>query len=755
VGPYLIAEASTLVYAWEMLLLIIKVAVAIGALIFVHELGHFVVAKLCGVKCEKFYIGFDVPIRIGPLNLPPKLFVKQWGETEYGVGIIPLGGYVKMLGQDDNPAKAQEEAERIRIRKSKADGDQGAQPDGKTDSQELPAGEKIPNVQPDAEKYELDPRSYPAKSVPQRMAIISAGVIMNLVFAVICATIAYGLGVSYTPCVIGGTVPGGPAWIEDLPAGWRVVAKNSRVDEHIRWRQLIMSVAMTGKGNDLRLVIRDEKEKNKADAKTKTVTLQPSKTSAESKLPSIGVYPSPTTTKLAPEDHVMDHLPGGRTKVPFHAGDEVVALVVDGKRHPIKYYEEMRAVLAQYPGQTLTFVVRRAEEKTQSDASADQGKTVRFRELEIEVAPNPLRQLGIVMPVGPITAIQKRSPAVKAGFKVGDVIKRVNGKEVGKLIQTEDGPMVIGALTLPQYVQQLAETEIRVEVLRDGKPVPIDVTPRMPQTYESQRIPGAPMGIEALGVAYSVPNTVELVVPGSPASEQGLKAGDRLMSAKFLATTKEQKRQQKKLGLPRKAVELDGHQNWLSLDSEIQFAPPDMKLQIEYKRDGKLATADLLPVASDRWYNAARGFRFCTKEGTHVAGSFGEAVRLGFRETKDSMLHVFLFLRKLMTGEMSLTSLGGPGTIAVVAGSEAQAGIARLLVFLTLLSANLAIINFLPIPVLDGGHMLFLTYEGVVGRPVDELWAMRLTVAGLVFILGLMVFVIGLDVFYHIPQLFA
>ncbi len=86
---------------------------------------------------------------IGPIKLPSTLGKFQWGETEYGIGIIPLGGYVKMLGQDDDPRKAEEEAERSR----------------------LGNGEDAP----------LDPRSYPAKPVWQRMIIISAGVIMNLI----------------------------------------------------------------------------------------------------------------------------------------------------------------------------------------------------------------------------------------------------------------------------------------------------------------------------------------------------------------------------------------------------------------------------------------------------------------------------------------------------------------------------------------------------------------------------------------------
>ena len=88
--------------------IVAAVAVGIGMVIFVHELGHFAVAKWCGVKCEKFYLGFD----IGGW----KLFKYQRGETEYGIGILPLGGYVKMLGQEDNPQRMQEEFERSKIR---------------------------------------------------------------------------------------------------------------------------------------------------------------------------------------------------------------------------------------------------------------------------------------------------------------------------------------------------------------------------------------------------------------------------------------------------------------------------------------------------------------------------------------------------------------------------------------------------------------------------------------------------------------
>jgi regulator of sigma E protease len=80
------------------------------------------------------------------------------------------------------------------------------------------------------------------------------------------------------------------------------------------------------------------------------------------------------------------------------------------------------------------------------------------------------------------------------------------------------------------------------------------------------------------------------------------------------------------------------------------------------------------------------------------------------------------------------------------AAAHAEQGFSTLLIFLCMLSANLAIINFLPIPVLDGGHMVFLTLEGIRGKPVSERVFMAATYAGFVFILTLMVAVISLDI---------
>jgi len=105
---------------------------------------------------------------------------------------------------------------------------------------------------------------------------------------------------------------------------------------------------------------------------------------------------------------------------------------------------------------------------------------------------------------------------------------------------------------------------------------------------------------------------------------------------------------------------------------------------------------------------------------------------------------VFSFLKKLGT-QVPISALGGPVSIAKAAGYSAAEGMSTLLMFLTMLSANLAVLNFLPIPLLDGGHLVFLAYEGIRGRPANEKFVVALHTVGFVFIVSLMLYVLALD----------
>jgi regulator of sigma E protease len=130
---------------------------------------------------------------------------------------------------------------------------------------------------------------------------------------------------------------------------------------------------------------------------------------------------------------------------------------------------------------------------------------------------------------------------------------------------------------------------------------------------------------------------------------------------------------------------------------------------------------------------------------TQIAQSFRQAFRWGTKKTLASTLLVYRMIQKMGSGQVSPTMLGGPVTIFKASFGAAKEGIGALLLFLTLLSANLAVLNFLPIPVLDGGHMVLLAWEGIRGKPADERVQLALTYFGLLLILGLMVYVVGLD----------
>ena len=157
-----------------------------------------------------------------------------------------------MLGQDDNPANYQKEADRIRVAKDEETAlSDGAVPET-AESTAAEEGDAGSEGEPETELV-LDPRSFPAKNVPQRMAIISAGVVMNLIFAVIFAAMAYRIGVKYTPCV-GGVSMGSPIWEDGWQSGEQIVAIGDKEpNEHLRFKwDLIQNVGSSAGGKTVK-----------------------------------------------------------------------------------------------------------------------------------------------------------------------------------------------------------------------------------------------------------------------------------------------------------------------------------------------------------------------------------------------------------------------------------------------------------------------------------------------------------------------
>ena len=186
--------------------------------------------------------------------------------------------------------------------------------------------------------------------------------------------------------------------------------------------------------------------------------------------------------------------------------------------------------------------------------------------------------------------------------------------------------------------------------------------------------------------------------------------------------------------------------NWPGLAGSLQDLPAGTRLRLEVEPPGgKIRTVDLEPVAAADRFVVDRGLVFEPLYRLVRAPSVAAALGKGLRKAGADLSLVYGFLGKLWNRQISARLLGGPIEIAKQAGRSASEGFSRLLLFLTMLSANLAVINFLPIPVLDGGHMVFLLYELIRGKPPSEGVVAILSYVGLALLLTLMVFVFGLD----------
>jgi membrane-associated protease RseP (regulator of RpoE activity) len=180
-------------------------------------------------------------------------------------------------------------------------------------------------------------------------------------------------------------------------------------------------------------------------------------------------------------------------------------------------------------------------------------------------------------------------------------------------------------------------------------------------------------------------------------------------------------------------------QRWFPVTSGTTLA-----LTVESAAGGRREVM-VKPEPANGEYVADRDLVFEPIYKTMKAGSIAGALRRGLLKTKEDLSMVYGFLGKLTRQQISPRLLGGPIEIAKQAGRSASEGFGRLLLFLTMLSANLAVVNFLPIPVLDGGHMVFLAYEWIRGKPPSEGVVVVLSYLGLALILSLMFFVFGLD----------
>jgi regulator of sigma E protease len=175
---------------------VVSVIILLGVLIFVHELGHFLVAKWSGVGVLKFSLGFG-----------PRLLGRKIGETEYILSAIPLGGYVKMLGESEDEE----------------------------------------DLSPDDEK-----RSFLKQHVSKRIAIVAAGPLFNFLFAILAFAVVYGIGVPVSTSRIGIVQEGSASFEAGVRSGDGIVAINDKAIS--RWSELASAVAESN-GEQLKIQI--------------------------------------------------------------------------------------------------------------------------------------------------------------------------------------------------------------------------------------------------------------------------------------------------------------------------------------------------------------------------------------------------------------------------------------------------------------------------------------------------------------------
>jgi regulator of sigma E protease len=253
---------------------------------------------------------------------------------------------------------------------------------------------------------------------------------------------------------------------------------------------------------------------------------------------------------------------------------------------------------------------------------------------------------------------------------------------------------------------------------------------------------GSQGGRGFLGVTPEVSNTLATIPADSALAKAGLQAGDRILSVD---------------GKEVRAVSSP------TADENARAARGDLFLslgQIENAvRAGKGDAVELgvkrgdeslkLAVTPDKKGDGDLGIRLQHKT-LMLRTGFVESVKRGCAEAMDVFVLTFQMLRKLVVREEEASNLSGPVGIMSASYKSAKEGLGNLLWLLGLISMNLAVINLLPIPILDGGHIMFLVVEKLRGKPVSEKVLMRAQVVGLLMLLSLVVFV----TFHDVKRLF-
>ncbi|WP_296893756.1 RIP metalloprotease RseP [Thiobacillus sp.] len=281
------------------------------------------------------------------------------------------------------------------------------------------------------------------------------------------------------------------------------------------------------------------------------------------------------------------------------------------------------------------------------------------------------------------------TPAAQAGLVSGDEIRRVNGADTPSFQDLRLELLRAGVAGDPLVLE-----------LADGRSVQLAAPPMDTENLERDTL--RPLGI--VGYAPAIDPVIGEVLPGGAAARAGFQSGDRLVAANGKAVTT--------------------WQDWVKLIRQH----PSQSLRIEYEREGQMRELTVVPDTVDE--NGQRIGKIGAGPKvdpslmddlmTEVRYGPVEALGRGAEKTWDMSLFTLEMMGRMVVGQVSWKNLSGPLTIADYAGQSATLGWISFVGFLALVSVSLGVLNLLPVPLLDGGHLMYYVAEVLTGRPVSE-----------------------------------
>lgn len=682
------------------------VVLGFSLIIFIHELGHFMAARWAGIRVLAFALGFGpavvsyrkgMGVRRGSSEPEYRRLLKEdslidqragglagvyerktagISPTEYRLNILPLGGYVKMLGQDDS--------------------DPGA--------------------------VSREPDSFTSAPVYKRMVVISAGVAMNIVTAAILFIIVFSAGLKTEPARVGYVAPGSAATaavatvdgkeLIGLKAGDTILSVNGESAE--AFKDISLAVAMSRNGSPIDVVVQRD-----GFAQPITFSAKPT-VDPGSRMLALGIGPA-FSGRVGEVDEKDRALRLERFRALGAPGVEPGMMLVDAAGQELEYAWLERAA-DQSGGRPFTTLWQRKDAaKGAAPVTAMLTPVVKLQDASVEGSEFDVSHLAGLTPLMAVRGVGDKSNAQKAGLKAGDVFVRLGDVQWPSLA---DG---IRQLRSP------GRESIRVTVLRDGElkdlgevavtagRIGIDPTTTADTSNLVTRFPHGKVTVDGKVRAEPFAATIAEVPPGSRIVRVGERQTPTLREVRAAA------QELVAAGLTRIPLTL-------VLPGPAQAAPAPGAEPKTTATFIQLEAADAAAVASLGWEPPLPQGYFEPVEIVLKRTSPIAAVGKGMEETKKMVLTTYLTFARLFQGSVKVEHLKGPIGIADVGTKLAGKGYIWLLFFMAAVSVNLAVVNFLPLPIVDGGHFCFLVWEQFTGKPVSAAVQNIAALAGLALI---------------------